>query len=172
MFGGLLSVINELKVDCVIICKQEEDSKNYQEFKEIVNKKKIHVTIVTKGSRLCIDKDLYFNFLWPNNLNLIKENVLNNNSIVCKLCYKNFSMLVTGDIEEIAEKQILEEYKDNLSMLNSTILKVAHHGSKTSSSQNILDIVNPKIAVIGVGKDNNFGHPNEEILKRLEGLRM
>lgn len=56
----------------------------------------------------------------------IQENVLNNNSIVAKLNYKNVSMLFTGDIEEIAEKQILEEYK-NSNILNSTILKVGHH---------------------------------------------
>lgn len=54
----------------------------------------------------------------------IQENILNNNSVVAKLNYKNFSILFTGDIEEIAEKQILEEYKNNLQVLKSTILKV------------------------------------------------
>lgn len=65
-------------------------------------------------------------------------------------------MLLTGDIEEIAERQILETYKLNLPMLKSTILKVAHHGSKTSSIQEFLSAVNPQIAFIGVGKNNNF----------------
>lgn len=75
---------------------------------------------------------------------------------MAKVSYKNFSMLLTGDIEEIAERQILEEYKLNLQMLKSTILKVAHHGSKTSSIQEFLSAVNPQIALIGVGKNNNF----------------
>ena len=110
--------------------------------------------------------------LWPTKSELINENVLNNNSIVCKLCYKNFSMLFTGDIEEIAEKRILQEYKDNLQLLNSTILKVAHHGSKTSSTKEFINVVKPKVALIGVGKNNKFGHPNEDVIKRLENIRM
>lgn len=76
-------------------------------------------------------------------------------------------MLLTGDIEEIAEKQILEEYK-NSDILKSTILKVAHHGSKTSSSLEFLETVKPKIALIGVGENNTFGHPNNSILERLK----
>lgn len=79
-------------------------------------------------------------------------------------------MLFTGDIEEIAEKQILEEYK-NLNILKSTILKVGHHGSKTSSSQSFLEAVKPKIALIGVGENNTFGHPNDVVIERLTNLR-
>ena len=80
-------------------------------------------------------------------------------------------MLFTGDIEKIAEKSILQEYKGNTNILNSTILKVAHHGSKTSSIQEFLDATKPNIAVIGVGENNKFGHPNEDVIKRLENLR-
>ncbi len=100
---------------------------------------------------------------------MINENILNNNSIVCKVNYNKFSILFTGDIEEIAEKKILEKYKGNL--LSSTILKVAHHGSKSSSIQEFIDRVNPKIALIGVGKDNNFGHPNNLVIERLVDAR-
>ena len=112
--------------------------------------------------------DFYFDVLWPDNSSLVDENVLNNNSIVCKMNYKKFSMLFTGDIEEIAEKQILQEYKNNVQLLKSTILKVAHHGSKTSSIKEFVNAVNPKIALIGVGENNKFGHPNEDILTRLK----
>lgn len=79
-------------------------------------------------------------------------------------------MLFTGDIEEIAEKQILEEY-ENTNTLKSSILKVAHHGSKTSSIESFLEVVNPKIALIGVGKNNTFGHPNNYVIERLNNLR-
>ena len=79
-------------------------------------------------------------------------------------------MLFTGDVEEIAEKQILEEYKSNLSVLNSTILKVGHHGSKTSSTKEFIEAIKPKIALIGVGENNNFGHPNNDVLERLDNL--
>lgn len=121
------------------------------------------------GEELAIEKDLKIQILWPKE-EQIQENILNNNSIVAKLNYKDFSILLTGDIEEIAEKQILDEYK-NSDALKSTILKVGHHGSKTSSTQEFLEAVKPKIALIGVGKNNTFGHPNDGVLERLENLR-
>ena len=87
----------------MIISKQGEESENFQKFKEIIKDKKIKVQVVNKGDRLQIERNFYFDILWPNNSKLMSENVLNNNSIVCKLHYKNFLMLFTGDIEEIAE---------------------------------------------------------------------
>ena len=170
--GGILEVMEELKVNTVIISKQGEDSENYKKFIEIVNKKKIKVLVVKKKNRLKIENDIYFDILWPNSENLVYENILNNNSIVCKLEFKNFSCIFTGDIEKQAEQLILKEYENNLSVLNSTILKVAHHGSKTSSIEEFLKVINPKIALIGVGENNKFGHPNEEVINRLENMRM
>ena len=169
--GGLLTIMEELKVGTAIISKQGEESENYKKFKEIVNNRNIKVLVVNKGDRLQIENNLYFNFLWPNNSKLVSENILNNNSIVCKLYYKNFSMLFTGDIEEIAESEILKEYNNNLDILNSTVLKVGHHGSKTSSTQEFIEAVIPKIALIGVGENNKFGHPNDGVLERLENMR-
>ena len=169
--GGILTVMQELKVESVVISKQAEISENYKKFIKIVNEKHIKVIVVGQGDRLCIEKNLYFDVLWPNPSKLIQENALNNNSIICKLYYKNFSMLFTGDIEEIAEKQILQEYKENLQILSSTILKVAHHGSKSSSIQELLENVKPKYVLIGVGANNNFGHPNDEVIERLKSLR-
>ena len=169
--GGLLTVIEELEVGKIIISKQGEDSNNFQNFKKIVNDKKIKVAIVSKGDKLKIENDLYFDVLWPKEGGLISQNTLNNNSIVFKLRYKNFSMLFTGDIEEIAENQILKEYKNDLQSLNSTVLKVGHHGSKTSSTKEFIDEVKPLIALIGVGENNKFGHPNGDVLQRFEILR-
>lgn len=163
--------MEELKVKTVIISKQGETSENYEKLKKIVNNEKIKIQVVKKGDRIKIEKDIHIDILWPNNSKIINENILNNNSIVCKLQYKSFSALFTGDIENIAENQILEDYNGKTQLLNSTILKVAHHGSKTSTTQEFLDAVKPKIALIGVGKDNNFGHPNDEVIKRLENMR-
>ena len=168
MYGGILTVLEELKVSKAIISKQVENSENYKRFKQIIKDKKIKVKVVANGDRLKIERNLYFDILWPNNEKMILENSLNNNSIVCKMSYINFSMLFTGDIEEIAEKQMLKEYKNNLGIFSSQILKVAHHGSKTSSIKEFIDAVNPKIALIGVGENNKFGHPNEEVITRLK----
>ena len=79
-----------------------------------------------KGDNIAIEKDICLKILWPNENHFISENTLNNNSIVCKLCYKNFSLLFTGDIEEIAEKEIVQVYK-RTNLLESDILKIAHH---------------------------------------------
>lgn len=75
-----------------------------------------------------------------------------------------------GDIEK-SEENILNKYIST-NKLNSTIIKIAHHGSKTSSSEMFLNAINPKIALIGVGKNNNFGHPSDKVIRRLEQIRM
>ena len=163
--------MEEFKVDKVIISRQGEISENYKRFEQIVKDNHIKVLTVGQGNRIKIERNIYFDILWPNNNKLVSENILNNNSIVCKLNYNGFSMLFTGDIEKIAEKQILQEYKYNFGVLNSQILKVAHHGSKTSSIKEFIDAVNPRLALIGVGENNKFGHPNEEVITRLKNKR-
>ena len=167
--GGILTILQNIKVEKVIICKQGENSDNYEEFKNIVKEKKIKVIIADKGDNISIEKNITLQILWPKE-EQIQENILNNNSIVAKINYNNFSVLLTGDIEEIAERQILEEYK-NSNILKSVVLKVAHHGSKSSSIQSFLDKVQPPIALIGVGENNTFGHPNRGVIERLELLR-
>jgi len=161
--------MEKLDIKCAIISKQKQTSENYKTFLNLARKNKVSIQIVEKGNTIKIGNDIYIDILWPKQEH-ISQNALNNNSIVAKLNYRNVSMLLTGDIEEIAEKQILAEYK-NSDILKSTILKVGHHGSKTSSTQEFLKAVNPKIALIGVGKDNNFGHPNDNVIERLERLR-
>ena len=151
--------MKELKVKNIIIGKQFESCKNYKEFMEIVKERNIKVHVAEIGEKIKIEENIYFDILWPNPKNVITENSINNNSLVCKLKYKSFSMLFTGDIEKIAEN------------LNSKFLKVAHHGSKTSSINEFIEAVKPKVALIGVGKNNKFGHPNDEVIKRLENFR-
>ena len=157
-----------MKVERVVIGKQYETCDNYEEFKRIVNLKKINVNTVEAGNKISIENGLYFIVLWPSSANMISDNAINNNSLVVKLVYKNFSMLFTGDIEEIAEKAILSKYAGKNEILKSDILKVAHHGSKTSSTKEFISAVEPKYAVIGVGKDNKFGHPADETIKMLQ----
>lgn len=122
------------------------------------------------GNRINIEKNLFFDILWPSKNEAISKNVINNNALVCKMVSKKITMLFTGDIEQEAEKAILNKYKANIGILKSDILKVAHHGSKTSSTKEFLEAVKPNTAVIGVGKNNNFGHPNKSVLERLKRL--
>ncbi len=119
--------MEELKVKNVVIGKQFESCENYEKFIKIIKEKNIKVIGVEAGQRMKIEKALYFDVLWPSSKDKISDNVLNNNSLVCQLVYQEFSMLFTGDIEEIAEKEILKKYKNDLNIFKSTILKVGHH---------------------------------------------
>lgn len=166
--GGLLYILENISVDNVIISKQGKMSANYNYFKNIIKGKKINVIMVKEGDRVHVDKNIYFDILFPEDT-LINSNILNNNSIVAKLHYNKVSMIFTGDIESIAEKQIINKYVGT-KKLKTTILKVAHHGSKSSSIQSILNLMQPEIALIGVGSKNTFGHPNSGVLERLKNM--
>ena len=167
--GGILTVLEELKVGKVIISKQYENSENYEKFLEIIKEKNILVKQVNARDNINIEKNVQIKALFPNT-KLISENSSNNNSLVFKLTFNDFSVLFTGDIEEIAEVRLAQMYGKS-DILKSTVLKVAHHGSKSSSIQEFLELVQSKIALIGVGKNNLYGHPNFEVLKSLNELR-
>lgn len=167
-YQGLMYVIENIKVKNVVISSLGQESNEFSEFMELVNKKNINTLNVKKGDVLKI-KNASIEILYPDN-ELINDNVKNNNALVFKFIWKDFSMLFTGDIEKLAEEKILKLYENNLEKLKCTVLKVAHHGSKTSSTKSFLEAVSPKIALIGVGKNNNFGHPNEGIIQRLKDI--
>jgi len=109
---------------------------------------------------------LTFNILPPANP-IIKESELNNNSIVIRLDFKDFSCLFTGDIEKEREGQLLNESRNNLKV---DILKIAHHGSYSGSSPPFIKAVNPETSIISCGKDNQYGHPHQETLTLLQNL--
>lgn len=159
-YGGLLYLMENVKIKTLIFLKQEKESQEYKEVMEIVNQKKIKIRTLKAGDKIELEKDIMIEVLYPTNEKFEDQN---NNSIVLKLKYGEFKMLFTGDIEQKAEKVILEQKID----VSATILKIAHHGSKGSTTEEFLEKVNPQIAVIGVGK-NNFGHPSQEVLKRLK----
>ena len=160
---GFIYVLNHLKVENVILPIQAINSNLYQNFISICQAKKINVIYLKRGDFFNIG-DLKFETLHPSN-KFISENAMNNNSIVLRLDYFNTSILFTGDIEAIAERELVLKCKLKLDV---DILKVGHHGSNTSTSESFLEAVSPKIALIGVGLDNKFGHPGEEVIKRLE----
>lgn len=168
--NGFNYVMQNIKVKNIIISKQPEISENYQTIIDIAKKRRINIFYINKGDEKLIEKNLKIYFLWPDINNFVTENSLNNNSIVCKIVYKNFSCMFTGDIEKNAEEKILKQYEKS-NILKSTVLKIAHHGSKSSTTEELLKKINPKIALIGVGKNNKFGHPNIEIIERLNRFR-
>lgn len=165
--GGILTIMEKVKVKIIIISEQAEHSENYERFKKLMIHKKIRLIEVKKGDKIKIGRYSEFKILFPTS-RLLSENPLNNNSIVAQFNYNNFKMLFTGDIEKLAEQQILKAEKAEI---RADILKVAHHGSKTSSIPEFIKAVKPKIALIGVGKNNTFGHPNQQTIKNLENIK-
>lgn len=163
--NGLIAVLENLNVKQVIVSKQNK-TKEYENIMKIIKNKKIKVKVIKEGDILQIGKNVQIKILGPEIIS--KEISTNNSSIVAKLKYNNFSMLFTGDIEEEGEMEMVKKYKQEL---NSDVLKVAHHGSKTSSQEEFISAISPKIALIGVGKSNTFGHPDTSVLKTLEKYR-
>ncbi len=163
--NGLIDVIQKLNIKNILISKQAYFCDEYKNIANIINSRKIKVTFVKQGDKLNIDTNINLKIFYPPE-NLEYDD-LNNNSIVLKITYNKFSILFTGDIEK-SEQNLLNMYKNN--ELKSNIIKIAHHGSKTSSSQDFINAVDPEIALIGVGKNNKFGHPNKEVLERLKSI--
>lgn len=127
--------MEKIKVKNAIISKQGKESDNFKKFLSLSNQKKVNVLMVQAGDKIQLDKDCLITIIFPEK-ELISTNILNNNSIVAKFSYniagkEKFSILLTGDIEEIAEKRLIEKYQLNnvndVSKLKANILKVAHH---------------------------------------------
>ncbi len=165
---GLNFIMENMKVKNAIISSLGQESNEYDIFLSLAKKQNTNLVYVKMGDIIKIG-DCTIKILFPDN-EPITDNEKNNNAIVFKFLWKNISILFTGDIEEKAENKILSLYSDNLGELKSTILKVAHHGSKTSTTKAFLEAVKPQIALIGVGEDNNFGHPNSGVIERLESI--
>ena len=170
---GLEAVIENLKVKNLIISKQATITQEYKKIINMCKQKKVNIIVVKREDGINIDKYVHLEILHPSEKFLDDgKGGLNANAIVCKLFYKlrdnrYFTILFTGDIEEEAEIELEKLYGK---VLKADILKVAHHGSKTSSREEFLKLVSPKIALIGVGENNKFGHPNDGVLERLKEI--
>ena len=149
-----------------IICVDEAIEKNTLSFAGRSKKyKNTEFLYVRAGDKLQLDDDTTLTFLYPLNKN-IKGFSKNNRSIVTRLDHKNSSALFTGDLEFIGENILLtSRYRD---LLDVDVLKVAHHGSRGSTSEQFLKATSPKIGIISCSKANfNYYHPHQELLDRL-----
>lgn len=165
-YGGLISIFKHVpKVEKLILPKyNSEDRETFDSlFKEL--KKKPEVIYICGRRRLKLGVNTIIEFFSPScDRDLVSKFSENSKSITLKLKYKEFSLLFTGDIEDDAEKWLLNEYGEEL---DSDILKVAHHGSRTSSSEAFLDTVTPEVAIISCGPSWIFKHPALTVINRL-----
>lgn len=157
--GEVINLVNDFKVDNVIFnCGEYNDLEN--ELINVLDKK--HIEYYSCIKELNIDEyKLQF-------LNSVEYDNDNDNSSVIYLNYNNYKFLFMGDASTTREKDILEKYNLN----NIDVLKIGHHGSKTSSSKTFIDKISPKYSIISVGKNNRYGHPNDSVLNNLEDSKI
>ncbi len=157
--GGAEAIINELKVKELVLPDTLEKSELEKRLVTQAREKGITVKFVHEGDQW-ISGNYRFKVLSPTKNSSEKGN---NASIVLYSEMGGYRWLFTGDLEEEGEKKLIRENKN----IRADILKVGHHGSKTSTTDLFLDRVSPKAAVISVGEKNRFNHPNRDVLERL-----
>lgn len=158
--GGMDDVINNFDVDRILFPKSSNNTKTFEDFVKAVKEKNKKLYSPKSGENFQF-ADSIFQVIAPNS---DKYEDTNNYSIVMKLTYKDSSFLFTGDAEALSENEILQKGYD----IKSDLLKIGHHGSSSSTSDKFLRAVNPKYAVICVGKDNSYNHPKKSVMDRLK----
>ena len=158
--GGLDYVINNFEIDKIYMPKATSNTKTFEDVVTAIKNKEMKITTPVPGDSFKLG-EADCKILAPNSASY-KD--LNNYSIVIKVTYKNNSFMFTGDAEAISETEMLNKGFD----VKADVLKVGHHGSSSSTSDEFLKKVSPKYAVISAGKDNDYGHPHKEIMKKLK----
>ena len=159
---GVIEILDKINIKNLFLPINNTLDENYETLLNIAKDKNIPIYFLQNGDSLTLGKNLNFDVLHPNKEFLDKGD--NNNSLVLKLNYNNNSVLFTGDIEKQAEEFLLNNNKN----LKSDILKVAHHGSKTSTTTDFIKNVTPKDALISCKENNIYKHPSKETLKTLK----
>ena len=165
--NGLIEVIKRYDIGAIITTGVVRDTNSYKEWVKIIEQKNIPIYIAQTGGVIDLSNNIKLNILYPfDNLAGKEVSNTNNSSIVGKLVYEDFELLLTGDIEKGVERKLVSS-KINL---KSDILKVPHHGSKSSSTEEFLKAVDSIVNIIQAGKDNRYGHPHQEVLERMASV--
>ena len=161
--GGLVEVLRALPVKGFWTSGATHTTGTYEQLLDAIDAARVPYYEVQRGDTIPLGR-LSFEVLHSNP----DADDLNNTSVVLRLAYGNVAFLFTGDVEAAAELDMLSTVRDRL---KATILKVAHHGSHTSSTAEFLAAVQPRIAVYSAGRDNNYGHPHRETIQALQRVR-
>lgn len=160
---GLIEVLKHYKVENILWSGIEVNTAVFQEWKRLVEKEEANVQIAKLGQRVR-EKGFVMKVIYTfENLSNNTDFDINDTSVVAKVYFGKHSFLFTGDASTNIERVLI---KNSIS-LRSNVLKVGHHGSKTSSDPEFISLVFPEIAIISVGKDNRYGHPHQQVLETL-----
>ena len=166
--GGMLGIMDNFKVGHIYDSGKTGTTALYRKYLTLVNKQNIPFTVVTPGTEIIIVNDIKLKIVAPDKV-LLAEEEMNNSSVVAKLIYNKFSMLLTGDAEKGSEDLMLRSYTGEL---KSNVLKAGHHGSNTSSSTGFLKAVGAEAAIISLGASNDYHHPHPSTLKKYEQAKL
>lgn len=161
--GGLDVIVYKYNCDTVIMPDYEKDTKTYQELVDVIHDKNMKITYPVIGEQYALG-EAKFTIIAPNS-NSYGGNA-NDYSVAILLEYGKNRFLFTGDAEEASEAEMLTNGID----ISADVYKVAHHGSRSASTQEFLNAVHPKYAVISCGEGNSYGHPHAEVLNRLRSM--
>ena len=159
--GGLDEVIKNFEIEKIYLPNIIHNTKTFEDVLKAVEDKGLRITAAAKGVKLPLEGLEAF-FLGPVSSAYTE---LNNYSAVLKLTYGNNSFLFQGDAEAISEREILDSHM--ASHLMADVLKIGHHGSRSSTTVDYLEKVNPKYGVLMVGQNNDYGHPHRETMNLL-----
>lgn len=159
-------ILKRYHVDLVIMTGVVADAAPYREMLNILKEEQIAVMIADPAKDIDLGGGLMLDVLWPppEYAGMEPMKNLNDTSVVTMLRFGNDSMLLTGDMEEAEENELLASGED----LRADILKVGHHGSRSSTSTGFLLAIDPDLAVISAGRQNPFGHPHASTIARLK----
>lgn len=160
--GSLDAVIRNYGINRVILPEKEHTTKTFEDLLDAVEEKNLKITKAKPGSKYMLG-EAEFTIIAPN-ANYGDD--LNNWSVGIKLTHGENAFVMCGDAEKNAEEDMLGTGID----LSADVLKLGHHGSSTSSSEEFVRAVHPSYAVISCGKDNTYGHPHQEVLDRMKEL--
>lgn len=164
--GGFLDILKNYKVDVVFEPGTYNDSTIYKSIEKEIKSQNTKRVLARAGTRIDIGGGAYIEILFPDRDVSIWDN--NDGSVVARLVYGESTIMLTGDATTRTEEIVLENYNEEY--LRSDILKIGHHGSRTSTSKEFLEKVRPQYAVISSGQGNSYGHPHKEILSILESF--
>lgn len=164
-YGGFVSLILNGMVGEIIKPELDTALSKDKRFEELIQKRGVAIKYFKEQKLEVGNTSLYF--LYDDSINSLSGESTNDRSGIFKMVYGQTSFLFTGDVEKKIEKFYANKYKY---FLDSDILKVGHHGSKTSSSEEFLEYVTPEVSLISAGFKNKFGHPSGEIIERLENV--
>lgn len=167
---GLISVIKRYQVGKIFYTDVKTQEELFSIFKNEALAKNIPLVKVDKITSQILNGEVVLNFLYPDhdlNQEIIEEKDINNTSIVFKLSYKKSSFLFVGDAGEEEERGLISSGQS----LKADVLKIGHHGSNTSSSQEFIQTVLPQFAVITCGENYNLSHPSLRVIRRLERVK-